>query len=104
MLSLVPFDEEPVEPVLSILSPEKEPKAEYHATVHDIPPDDRPRERLQQYGADTLATSELLAIILRTGTPKENVLELSIRLLAKYGGLVGLMSIDFQTLSGEHGL
>jgi len=33
----------------------------YHPTVHDIPLDDRPRERLQKYGADSLALSELLA-------------------------------------------
>src|SRR5204862_2298155 len=76
----------------------------YHPTVHDIPLDDRPRERLQKYGADSLALSELLAIILRTGTAGENVLELSSKLLAKYNGLSGLMSIDFYELSTEHGL
>src|SRR5437764_3442414 len=76
----------------------------YHPTVHDIPQDDRPRERLQKYGADSLALSELLAIILRTGTAGENVIELSSKLLAKYNGLAGLMSADFHELSAEHGL
>ena len=79
-------------------------RAEYHPTVHDIPQDERPRERLQKYGADSLALSELLAIILRTGTPGENVIELSSKLLAKYDGLSGLMSADFHELSAEHGL
>lgn len=79
-------------------------EAEYHATVHDIPVDDRPRERLQKFGADTLSTSDLLAIILRTGTPRENVMELAIRLLNKYGGLSGLMSADFHEISNEHGI
>jgi DNA repair protein RadC len=79
-------------------------RAEYHATVHDIPLDDRPRERLQKYGADSLALAELLAIILRTGTTGENVIELSGKLLAKYSGLAGLMSADFHELSAEHGL
>jgi DNA repair protein RadC len=79
-------------------------KPEYHPTVHDIPPDDRPRERLQKFGADTLSTSDLLAIILRTGTKHENVMELATKLLIKYGGLSGLMSADFHELSAEHGL
>jgi DNA repair protein RadC len=76
----------------------------YHPTVHDMPPDDRPRERLQKYGADVLALSELLAIILRTGSAGENVIELANKLLSKYGGLAGLMSADFHELSSEHGL
>jgi DNA repair protein RadC len=79
-------------------------RAEYHPTVHDIPLDDRPRERLQKYGADSLALAELLAIILRTGTAGENVIELSSKLLAKYSGLAGLMCADFHELSAEHGL
>lgn len=77
---------------------------EYHPTVHDIPPDERPRERLQRYGADTLSTSDLLAIILRTGTKHENVMELATKLLIKYGGLAGLMIADFHELSAEYGL
>ena len=79
-------------------------KAEYHPTVHDIAPDERPRERLQKFGADTLSTSDLLAIILRTGTKQENVMELATKILIKYGGLGGLMSADFHELSAEYGL
>ncbi len=77
---------------------------EYHATVHDIPLDDRPRERLQKNGPDTLPTQDLLAIILRTGTQRDNVVELATKLLAKYGGLSGLVSADFHELCNEHGL
>lgn len=76
----------------------------YHATVHDIPTDDRPRERLQKNGAEMLSTPDLIAIILRTGTTRENVIELSTKLLVKYGGLGGLMSAGFHELSNEYGL
>ncbi|HTK11754.1 MAG TPA: DNA repair protein RadC [Ktedonobacteraceae bacterium] len=76
----------------------------YHATVHDIPVDDRPRERLQKYGAQFLSSADLLAIILRTGTSGENVMELASKLLAKYGGLNGLLQADFHLLCHEHGL
>lgn len=102
MLSIAPvdniFDRSPA------LRPNIDIKPEYHPTVHDIAPDDRPRERLQKLGADTLSTSDLLAIILRTGTQRDNVMEMATKLLIKYGGLAGLMSADFHELSAEYGL
>ena len=79
-------------------------KLEYHPTIHDIPVDERPRERLKHYGPQALSNSELLAILLRTGTTRDNVIELASKLLAKYGGLNGLMRVDFSELCNEHGL
>src|SRR5260221_6313638 len=79
-------------------------KLEYHATLHDLPTDERPRERLQHHGPRALSNAELLAIILRTGTTHENVLELATKLLAKYSGLGGLMRADFIELCNEYGL
>ena len=79
-------------------------KLEYHATVHDLPTEERPRERLRNYGAQALSNAELLAIILRTGTMRDNVLELAGKLLAKYGGLGGLMRAEFGEFCGEYGL
>lgn len=84
--------------------PEPSKRLEYHATVHDMPTDERPRERLRTYGSQALSNAELLAIILRTGTARDNVLELAGKLLARYGGLGGLLSIDFSQLCLEHGL
>lgn len=88
----------------TITQPMEGTRAEYHATVHDLPVDDRPRERLQKYGPEALATSDLLAIILRTGTIQENVMELAQKLLRKYGGLSGLVSAGFHELCNEYGL
>lgn len=79
-------------------------RLEYHATLHDMPLDERPRERLRAHGSQALSNAELLAIILRTGTARDNVLELAGKLLARYGGLGGLLNIDFNALSHEHGL
>jgi len=45
----------------------------------------RPRERLQEFGVESLSDAELLAIILRTGTRAENVIDMSNRLIALYG-------------------
>ncbi|HHZ03131.1 MAG TPA: DNA repair protein RadC [Tissierellia bacterium] len=50
-------------------------------TIKSIPKEDRPQEKLLKYGASTLSNSELIAIILRTGTKEENVIMLSQRIL-----------------------
>src|SRR5258706_2916866 len=74
----------------------------YHSTVREMPSDERPRERLEHYGAASLQTAELLAIILRVGTAQENVIELSSRLLRQYGGLGGLLAGGLsEALRGE---
>ncbi|HZS76330.1 MAG TPA: DNA repair protein RadC [Ktedonobacteraceae bacterium] len=79
-------------------------RLEYHPTIHDLPADERPRERLRNHGPSALSHAELLAIILRTGTTQDNVIELASKLLAKYGGLAGLMRAEFMELCQEHGL
>ena len=73
-------------------------------TMHDIPDEERPRERLLQLGADVLSNAELLAIILRTGTQQENVLQLAGRILAEYDGLRGLARISAAELIRFKGL
>ena len=79
-------------------------KPEYHARVMDIPSDDRPRERLMKHGAASLSNADLLAITLRAGTTRENVMELASKLFFKYGGFSGLMSAGFHELCTEYGL
>ncbi len=52
-------------------------------TIKSIPVDDRPQEKLLKYGANNLSNSELLAVILRTGSKEENVLKLSQKILSE---------------------
>ena len=49
--------------------------AEY--TIEELPPDDRPREKLKQNGPEYLSDSELLALVIRSGVQGKNVLEVS---------------------------
>ena len=79
-------------------------RLDYHATVREMPSTERPRERLQHFGPQALSVSELLAIILRTGTKGDNALELANKMLAKYGGLAGLVRADFAELCAVHGM
>jgi DNA repair protein RadC len=79
-------------------------QAQYQLTIHDLPQEERPRERLRQYGAHNLSNAELLAILLRTGVQGENVLAMSNRLLARLGGLAGLGRSSFAELCDQRGL
>jgi DNA repair protein RadC len=53
--------------------------------ILDMEKNSRPRERLQEFGVESLSDAELLSIILRTGTKSENVIDMSNRLIALYG-------------------
>lgn len=77
---------------------------EYHLRIRELPAGERPRERLKQSGPASLSNSELLAIILRTGSAAENVLGLASRLLTRFGGLAGLAKASFGELCAERGV
>ena len=53
--------------------------------IKSWPLDDRPREKLLKKGAGTLSNSELLAILLRTGTKGTSAIDLSRNILKKFG-------------------
>ena len=66
--------------------------AENHCSIKEWPMQMRPREKLLQYGADTLSDSELLAIFLRTGVKGCSAVELANKLLVSFGDLSALLS------------
>ena len=58
---------------------------EYILKVKDLPLDKQPREKLIKYGPENLSLSELLAIILNTGSKNESIMEISNRIIREYG-------------------
>ena len=84
--------------------PVGDPPAAYHVRVSELPEGERPRERLQKLGPQALTTAELLAILLRTGTVREGVMQVASRLLRERQGLRGLAATDLVTLSKTHGV
>jgi DNA repair protein RadC len=83
---------------------------ETHAAPHsvyritDLHLTDRPRERLAALGPQALSAAELIAILIRTGVPGENAVQVGQRLLHALGGISGLHRASFQDLQGQHGL
>ncbi len=66
-------------------------------------PENLPRERLQAQGAGALSNAELVALILKSGTAQQNILDLCQKLLAKYS-LEQLGQASLQQLQQEHGI
>ena len=72
--------------------------------VKDLPLSERPRERLQQVGAENLSNEELLSIILKSGTKKKSVKELSIDILKEVGEVKNLRNITKEILQKIEGI
>ena len=72
--------------------------------MKDLPADLRPREKLLDRGPAALADAELLAILLRTGIAGTGVLQMAEQLLARFGGLGGLLRADGAALRTVKGL
>lgn len=49
--------------------------------LKEVPISERPYEKLEMYGAENLTNSELLAIIIKTGTKDESAIDLAKRIL-----------------------
>src|SRR5271155_4392244 len=72
--------------------------------IRELPPGERPRERLLNQGANALKTAELLAILLRTGTKERPVLELAEFLLTHFGSLEALSRAPIGELARIKGI
>lgn len=72
--------------------------------VKDIPSSERPRERMIEFGPESLNNAELLAILLRTGSANESVLTLAQRIISQIGELRGLYDITIEELTKVKGI
>jgi DNA repair protein RadC len=72
--------------------------------ITELPPRQRPRERLLSLGAPALGDAELLALFLRTGMSGCNVMQFAQQLLNDNHGLAGLMRMEPAELMRQRGL
>lgn len=64
----------------------------------DLPRSEMPRERLLEFGAHSLSETELLAIVLSSGSKGRNVLDLARELLLEFGNLKGIFDASHEEL------
>jgi DNA repair protein RadC len=77
--------------------------------MKDLPADVRPREKLLARGPAALSDTELLALLLRTGTAGRGVLQMAQELLAEpadggFGGIAGLLNAQLDDLKRIKGM
>lgn len=72
--------------------------------IRDYPKEERPRERFLQDGPQSLSNQELLALLLRTGSREESVLQLSGRLINSFKGLRLLKEASVEELTVINGI
>jgi len=72
--------------------------------IHELPAQERPREKLTALGAGALSDSELIAILLRTGLPGANAVDVARQLLTQFQSLGGLARCSVKELSRIKGV
>ncbi len=72
--------------------------------LKDLPLDARPREKLLARGPGALSDAELLALLLRTGLPGKNALQMGQELISTFGGVSGLLNTPAEALKKIKGL
>ena len=73
-------------------------------TIHDLPKEERPRERLVKFGEQALSAQELLQLILGRGIAGESVAVKAQKLLTQFGSLQKLSEASIEELSSIKGI
>lgn len=74
-------------------------------TIKNLAKEDRPREKLKERGVESMTNSELLAIIIGSGSRGKNVIELAQDILKAYDNDVGmLLELDIYDLVKHKGI
>jgi len=76
----------------------------YRVRAKDLPAALQPREKFDRLGPENLSESDLLALLLRTGTTGLNVVELAELILMQYGSLSALSRASTVELQEIHGI
>ena len=80
------------------------PIKKYSASINHWPLEDRPREKLFKHGEHSLSHSELLAILLRTGTQGQSAVDLAREILRKFKTFRNMSHTDLSAFKAFKGL
>lgn len=89
---------------LKLDGPKQRPEVRQERGIPSWEPDVKPRERLLEHGPKALSDSELLAMLIGSGTPKETAVDLAARILKAFGGLHGLLGASYKRLARFTGM
>ena len=81
----------------------KNDRIRYPVPISEWSEDDRPREKLLKYGEHALSNAELLAILIRTGTPGRSAVDIGREVLHRFKSLRAMSGADiseFRKISG----
>lgn len=81
--------------------PQEMSSKRYSFTIKDMPAEDKPREKLINYGPEALSVHELMAVLLNIGTKKEDVLTMSARIIKDYGPKALATQTNAQKLAAD---
>ncbi len=76
----------------------------FKSRITDWPLAERPREKLLQFGPESISDAELIAILLGQGTPQMNAVELAKLLLRAFGSLEALSNASLAELQQVKGI
>ena len=72
--------------------------------THESRKSERPRERLLARGAAALSDAELVALLLRTGVEGSSALDVARNLIARFGGIAGLLAAPVTAVAAVRGV
>ena len=73
-------------------------------TVRDMPASERPRERLQEVGADNLSSPELLALVIGRGVAGRSVMTIAQELMSTFGSVQAISEATIEELGRIKGI
>lgn len=73
-------------------------------TVQDLPRQERPRERLKEFGSEALSAQELLALVMGRGVSGKSVMSIAQELMITFGSVKGISEATVEELAGIKGI
>ncbi len=77
---------------------------QYSYTIKELPAGERPREKLLEKGSKSLSNSEILALLLGSGSKGRTALELGQDLICRLGGVAQFLQVDAGDLMDVQGI
>ncbi|RMH61501.1 MAG: JAB domain-containing protein [Calditrichaeota bacterium] len=87
-----------------MMKPDSTTNDSAHRRITDWPEDERPREKLERIGAESMSHAELMAILLGQGTARMNAVDLARALLKKFGTLEAIAGATLTELQEVPGI